>query len=74
MKVENNTLIVEISLDRKSYWLHFNPRTNEWSVNYKIDRSFKGKDPDLGLPIVYLEDKKLVEELKKRLDVIEHSL
>ena len=76
-KIENDTLTIEIPLNREAYWLHFNPRTNQWSINYKIDRSYKGKDPDLGMPIIYLEDNlenKLIKQLKKRLNVIEYSL
>ena len=72
--IKDDKIIIEIPLDRNEFWLHFNPKHDEWSINYKIDRSYKGKDPDLGLPIVYLEADGLLTELKKRLDVIEFSL
>ncbi len=72
-EIKNNKLIVEIPLDRNEYWLHYNPHNDEWSVNYRIDRSNKGKDPDLGMPIVYLFDDGIIQELKKYLDIVEFS-
>jgi len=72
-EIKNDKLIIEIPLNRNEFWLHYKPLLDEWSINYKIDRSYKGKDPDLGMPIVYLDDDDLIEELKKWLDVIEFN-
>ena len=73
-EIKDDKLIIEILLDRNRFWLYHNLKTDEWSISYKIDRSYKGKDPDLGLPIIYLEDDGLLTELKKRLDVVEFSI
>jgi len=67
-------LIFKIPLNRDEYWLHYNPKSDRYSINYKIDRGMKGKDSDLGLPIVYLEDENVIKKIKKYLDLIEFSL
>ena len=36
----------------------------EWSLNYLIDRSEKGKSPDVGAPAIYLSGEE-AEQLKK---------
>lgn len=36
----------------------------EWTLNPRIDRSFKGKDDDIGTPVVHLTDQE-AEALKK---------
>jgi len=28
----------------------------EWSLNNLIDRSEKGKDPDIGMPVIFLDE------------------
>lgn len=35
-----------------------------WTLNPRIDRSYKGKDDDIAVPILYLSDKE-AEHLKK---------
>jgi len=46
--------------------VRYDERTDEkvWSLNYLIDRSYKGKGPDIGEPLLYLTDEQ-AEELRK---------
>lgn len=71
-ELKDNNLIITIplrSLD-ENYVLVYTKRTSEWSVNYLIDRSYKGKDPDIGCPLVYVSEE-IAEKLKPILGWIE---
>lgn len=41
-----------------------------WSLNYRIDRSYKGKDDDIGVAVIYLTREE-AEPLKKIFSWIE---
>ena len=61
MKIEiKGKATFEFSSD--DYCIGYEPQKDEYSLNYLIDRSEKGKDPDLGLPVVILS-KQEVEQL-----------
>ena len=72
MQILKNNLVITIPLGANEYCL-YKDRHGQWSVNYKIDMSYKGKPPQLGLQVVSLRDKKVIEELKKKLDVFEEA-
>lgn len=58
MKVETNP-VVTFKFAAKDYFLvRSNTRKTglEWSLNYRIDRSEKGKDDDVGMEVIYLSD------------------
>ncbi len=40
------------------YWLVENvvPYQEKWTLNPKIDRSYKGKDPDVASPVLFLSE------------------
>lgn len=39
-------------------------QNNEWTINARIDRSYKGKDDDISEPIIHILDSE-AESLKK---------
>lgn len=64
---------VNFTFSPKDYFLvHSENRDtpDKWSLNFRIDRSYKGKDDDVGCPVLFLSDEE-AEELKKYFSVIE---
>lgn len=53
-QIDNNLTRVTLSFTPSEYIL-VNSK-NEWTLNNLIDRSEKGKSPDIGLAIVHLDD------------------
>ena len=42
-----------------------------WSLNYRIDRSEKGKDDDIGMPRIYVDETEAKELFKQGFSKIE---
>lgn len=68
MKIDNSHTKVIFEFSPANYFLvetddetAFNEK---WSLNYRIDRSEKGKDDDVGMPRIYLSDQE-AEECRK---------
>lgn len=38
----------------ENFFLVYNKKEEEWTLNYRIDRSEKGKDDDIGTPRIIL--------------------
>ena len=67
--IKDNKLITELELDRHEWYL-----ADIKGVEYivpKIDRSYRGKQPDVGIEYVIINNDNLIEELKRKLDFIE---
>lgn len=60
-----NKVNVTFEFDSDNYVLVFNTVNQEYTLNALIDRSDKGKSPDIGCDIVHL-DYEQAEELKKK--------
>ena len=69
MEIKLNPVIT-IEFKPEDYFLLHNLTADEWSLNYKIDMSYKGKSPDIGMGRLFL-DKSEVEEFKKYFDLVE---
>lgn len=72
MKIKTNHEVT-FTFSPKDYFLVHSENqdtTDEWSLNWRIDRSYKGKDDDVGFPVIFLSDEE-AEELKKYFSVIE---
>lgn len=54
MKIDNSQIKIIFEFSPKDYFLV--KSKDEWSLNYRIDRSFKGKDDDIGAPRIFLTD------------------
>jgi hypothetical protein len=67
MKIKNGKLITEFPIDINKYCLQHNEKTDEWSLNYHIDMSYKGKEPQLGCPILFIDDEKIIKKLQETL-------
>ena len=68
MKIENNAKAI-FEFKATDYFLVLSMRDEkslekEWSLNYRVDRSYKGKDDDVGMPIIFLSEKE-AEECKQ---------
>ncbi len=69
MKIDKSQIKVSFEFSPASHFLvlssrRYNDGEKEWSLNYRIDRSEKGKDDDIGEAIIYLSDEE-AEECKK---------
>ena len=59
--IKNKKLIYEIDFEPENFYLvnengvFGDYESGVWSLNHKIDRSYKGKTPDVGCPIFYLD-------------------
>lgn len=72
-QITKNKLKIEIDFNPKDWWL-FNEKgiageeslyDGIWYLSRKIDRSYKGKIPDIAVPTLMIDDEKLFEALKK---------
>ena len=75
MKIDKSNIKAIFEFSPNEYFLVYSLRDNkcadkEWSLNYRISRSEKGKDDDVGMSVIYLLDKE-AEELKKYFSWIE---
>lgn len=67
MKIDHTNTKVVFEFSPKDYFLVHDQGMEgayDWSLNTRIDRSYKGKDDDIGLPVLYLSD----EEAKMCID------
>lgn len=74
MRIDNKDIRVSFDFSPRTHLLVFakDDRFGEngghplfvWSLNPRIDRSYKGKDDDVGIPIMYLSENE-AEVLKK---------
>ena len=70
MKIDKNKITFEYEVSADTYWLlceHGDPKDKEsgiWWLAQKIDRSEKGKGPDVAVPDVQLT-KEEVDEIHK---------
>lgn len=77
INIYGNELVARFPLDRDLYWLLcekglpgvVDGYKGSWSIAQKIDRSYKGKEPDIAEPSISVPPD-MVEELAKRLDVV----
>jgi len=67
----------KIILNRANYFLvcegnvHSRKVTEgKWTINHRVDRSYKGKDDDVGLDIAIIDDQELLENVMNVLDVV----
>jgi hypothetical protein len=68
----DNWVRVERVFTRDSHWLVHEDHWwyDEYYFAHKIDRSYKGKDPDEGMPELYISNFEF-EQLKSIFDVLE---
>ena len=70
IKIENRNTEVQLTFTPGEYFLvhskdeRFGDGEMVWTLNPRIDRSEEGKDDDIGIPVVYLDDKE-AEVFKK---------
>lgn len=70
MKIDNSQVKVSFDFSPATHFLVYSTDTRYgegekvWTLNYKIDRSYKGKDDDVGDPIIYLSEQE-AEQCKK---------
>jgi hypothetical protein len=70
IKIENRNTEVQLTFTPAEYFLvhskdkRYGDDEMVWTLNPRIDRSSKGKDDDIGVPIVYLDDEE-AETFKK---------
>ena len=67
MRINNENVEVSFSFTPKQYFLIYSvnkPFGKVWSLNPRIDRSYKGKDDDVGCPVIFLSDEE-AETCKK---------
>lgn len=67
MKIDTQDTKAIFEFSPREYFLVYsNDRKmgKEWSLNYRIDRSEKGKDDDVGMARIYLNDRE-AEQCKK---------
>ncbi len=73
MKTEDKKAIFEFSPE--SYFLVYatddrfgtDSHMKVWSLNYKVDRADAGRDPDVGISVIYLSEEE-AEKLKPHFD------
>ena len=63
MKINNQNTEVQFSFTPANFIL-VRSKNGVWSLNYLIDRSEKGKSPDVGTEKIYLSDQE-AEQCKK---------
>ena len=54
IQIDNSQTKVILSFTPAIHILVYDRQKKEWTLNYLIDRSEKGKDPDIGIPVVHL--------------------
>ena len=54
--VNNSATQVTLTFTPTDSVLVYQPEQQEWTLNHLIDRSYKGKDADIGLPVVHLTE------------------
>lgn len=72
MRIDNSKIVVSFDFSPEHYFLvysrddRFGVDNNlmAWSLNPRIDMSYKGKDDQVALPIIYLSDQE-AEQCKK---------
>ena len=59
MNIKPKPAEVTITFGPKDYCLvqSLDESLGEWALHYLIDRSYKGKDPDVGSAVLYMNDK-----------------
>lgn len=74
--LKGNKIIATAELNRKDWWLvceKGNGTTDTswgiWTLNRKIDRSYKGKDPDIAVASLWLEPE-IAKQLVGKLDIV----
>jgi len=75
--LKNNILTIEINIQYDEHCLYHNPKTQDYSLNYKINMDYADKPPQLGVPIVFLSNinnPNVGKELKKKLDIFEGEI
>ena len=75
--LKNNILTIEINIQYDEHCLYHNPKTQDYSLNYKINMDYADKPPQLGVPIVFLSNTNnpnVIKELKKKLDIFEREI
>ena len=58
MEIETNP-VVTFKFSAKDYFLVYSgvgSMGKRWSLNYRVDRSEKGKDDDVGIEVIYLSE------------------
>lgn len=65
---QSDTKVVVAFTPKEYYLVHSEnpefPIEKRWSLNHRIDRSDKGKDDDIGMPVLFIPDD-MVETFKK---------
>ena len=56
MKIDNSYTKVIFEFTPAEYILCYNNAEMEWTLNPRIDRSEKGKDDDIGSPVLHLTE------------------
>lgn len=77
VQIQDNKIIAIAELKREDWWLvceggepgNKNGSFGIWTLNRKIDRSYKGKDPDVAVPALWLEPD-IAEALFDKLDIV----
>ena len=64
MKIDNQNTKAIFGFTPAKYFLVHDKKSDEWSLNPRIDRSEKGKDDDIGSPKIFLLENE-VEICKK---------
>ena len=70
MKIDLNKVTISFDFTPSEYFLVYNKEEDQYSLNYRIDRSDKGKDDDVGMErLIVYEDEAIA--LKKYFTLIE---
>lgn len=58
MKIDKSKIVISFDFSPEDYFLCKSDKEilGEYSLNPRIDRSFKGKDDDVGMPRIYLTE------------------
>ena len=67
MHIDKSKIELKFTFSPKEYFLVYADDQfglKQWSLNYRIDRSEKGKDDDVGMPKIYLTEEE-AERAKK---------
>jgi hypothetical protein len=56
MNIDNSKVKISFDFTPEEYFLckSDDKMLGDYTLNYRIDRSFKGKDDDIGMPRIYL--------------------
>lgn len=70
MKINKLNIEVTFTFSPAGYFLVNNK--GEWSLNTRIDRSEKGKDDDVGLPVIFVSEQEAKELFENGFSRIEY--